>query len=259
MANATQYLDKNYPSSNRSSVINLDLSNKNFVGDLIINGFINLQKLNYSFNNFNGSISLSDCGNLEDLDSSFINAQESQWYDMAKLKKLKLSNNQLTELDLAGSSNLTYLEFNNNLLTELDLSNSEKYVEVNCSNNPSLSKITLPDSFVPVLFDCRNTTLGQVIFSNSSVFDCQKNTIIPQNTTTSNNTTTTTSNNPVTVTATPTTYNNPDTATTATATPTTNNNLGLKIGLSVVGIIVIFLLGLVAFLCYRRRIRKNGT
>ncbi|RHZ45396.1 hypothetical protein Glove_680g18 [Diversispora epigaea] len=257
MANATQYLDENYPSSNRSLVTNLDISNKNFVGNLIISGFVNLQKLNYSFNNFDGSITFDDDSlKIEDIDSSFVNTFGKHWYDMGKLKKLNLSNNQISELDLDGSSNLAYLYCHDNSFRELNLNNSVKYVEVNCSNNPTLSKINLPEIFVPVLFDCRNTTLDQVPFSNSSVFDCQKNTILPQNTTTSNNTTTTTSNNPVTVTATPTTYNNPDTAT---ATPTTNNNLGLKIGLSVVGIIAIFLLGLVTFLCYRRRIRKKGT
>ncbi|RHZ45393.1 hypothetical protein Glove_680g28 [Diversispora epigaea] len=243
MANGTQYLEEHYPVSNRSSVTNLDISNKNFVGDLTISGFVNLQKLNYSFNNLNGIISLRGSYLIEDFDESFVNTYGIQSFlNMIKLKRLNLSNNRVSQLVLDGSSNLAYLDCNNNLLTELDLSNSEKYVEVNCSNNPSLSKITLPDSFVPVLFDCRDTTVGQVIFSNSSVFDCQKNTILPQNTTTSNNT--------VTVTATP---------TTATATPTTNNNLGLKIGLSVVGIIAILSFGLVIFLCYRRRIRKKET
>ncbi|CAG8449304.1 2697_t:CDS:2 [Diversispora eburnea] len=60
MSNLTQYLDENYPSSNRSSIINLDLSNKNFVG------------------------------NVEDLDSSFINSGGSHSYYM--LRELDLSN-----------------------------------------------------------------------------------------------------------------------------------------------------------------------
>ncbi|RHZ45400.1 hypothetical protein Glove_680g16 [Diversispora epigaea] len=245
MANATQYLEEHYPISNRSSITNLDLSSKNFVGDLIISGFVNLQKLNYSFNNFYGGITIKDWESIEDIDGSSINTEFNYSFaTSSKLKRLKLSNNRIAELNLSGSLNLAYLDCNGNLLNALDLSNSEKYVEVNCSNNPNLSKITFSSSFVPALFDCRDTYLGQVIFSNSSVFDCQKNTILPQNTTTSNNPVTPTiSNNPV----------------TATATPTTNNNLGLKIGLSVVGIIVIFLLGLVTFLCYRRRIRTSTS
>ncbi|CAG8449337.1 2700_t:CDS:2 [Diversispora eburnea] len=183
MANATQYLNVNYPSSNRSSIINLDLSNKNFVGDLTISGFVNLQKLNYSFNNFNGTITLGSDSyfNLEELDSSSVNNSRDHTYsNMTKLIRLKLSKNGVSQLYLSGCSNLAYLNCNNNLLRMLDLSNSEKYVEVNCSNNPFLSNITYPSKFVPDLFDCRNTNLGLVIFSNSSVFDCQKNTIIPQ-------------------------------------------------------------------------------
>ncbi|RHZ45388.1 hypothetical protein Glove_680g21 [Diversispora epigaea] len=255
MANLTLYLDENYPVSNRSSVTNLDLSNKNFVGNLTISGFVNLQKLNYSINNFNGSISLRDCGNLEDLDGSFINAWGSHWYSMAKLKKLKLSNNRLTAVDISGSANLAYLEFNSNLLTELDLSNSENYVEVNCSNNPTLSKIYLPDNFVPVLFDCRDTTLGQVTFSNSSVFDCQKN-IIVSAASTSTKIPSPTKSTSTKITSTFT--NSKSTPIINDGSSTTKNNLGLKIGLSV-GIIAMFLLGIVAFLCYRRRIRKKET
>ncbi|CAG8449351.1 2701_t:CDS:2 [Diversispora eburnea] len=171
MANATQYLEENYPSSN--------------------------------------SINLSNLGNLEELDSSFINSGRSHSYYMRKLKKLKLSNNRITELNLFGSSNLAYFECDNNLLSELDLSN---------------------------------------------MFDCQKNTFLSQTitTTTSKKTqsTTTTRNNSVT--ATPTIGH-------LATTPTTNNNLGLKIGLSVVGIIAIFLLGLVTFLCYKYRVRRQVT
>ncbi|CAG8594703.1 9847_t:CDS:2 [Diversispora eburnea] len=216
MANATQYLEENYPSSNRTSITNLDLSNKNFVGDLTISGFVNLQKLNYSFNNFNGEITLKNYQNLEDIDSSYINTYGSHNYDyMTKLKRLKLSNNLISSLILDGSKNLAYLECNSNSLTVLDLTNSENYVEVNCSNNPTLSEIKFPDSFDNVLFDCRDTSLTQVKFPNSSVFD-------------------------------------------STATPTTNNHLSLKIGLSV-GIISIFLLGLVTLLCYKYRNRRQGT
>ncbi|RHZ45399.1 hypothetical protein Glove_680g15 [Diversispora epigaea] len=174
MANLTLYMDKNYPVSNRSSVTNLDLSSKNFVGNLTISGFVNLQKLKYSFNNFD-AISLRDCGNLED--GSFVNSWGSYECYMIKFIKLNLSNNQISELNLDGSSNLAYLDCHDNSLSALNLSKSVKYVKVNCSNNsnnPTLSKITLPDSFVPVLFDCRNTTLSQMTFPNSSAFDCQK-------------------------------------------------------------------------------------
>ncbi|RHZ45389.1 hypothetical protein Glove_680g20 [Diversispora epigaea] len=238
MANLTQYLDENYPVSNRSSVINLDLSNKNFVGDAIIIGFVNILTLNYSFNNFNGSMHLIDSENLEDIDGSFINAGGKHWYSLGKLKKLKLSNNRLTAIDISESPNIAYLEFNSNLLSSLDLRNSEKYVEVNCSNNPSLSEITFPSSFDPVLFDCRDTSLGQVTFPNSSVFDCQKNIIVSTTTTMATTTRTTKA--------------------TATETQTPNNNLGLKIGLSV-GIIAMFLFGLITFLYYKYRIRKKRT
>ncbi|CAG8449359.1 2702_t:CDS:2 [Diversispora eburnea] len=114
---------------------------------------------------------LYDSKNLEVIDGSFINAFGSHVYD---------------------------LKFNSNLLIALDLSNSEKCVGVNCSNNPSLSKITFPNSFDPVLFECRDTSLDQV-----TVSDCQKNTFLPRNNATSIVKTTTT-----TVTATPTSNNN---------------------------------------------------
>ncbi|CAG8449313.1 2698_t:CDS:2 [Diversispora eburnea] len=140
MANATQYLEENYPSSIRASITDLDLSNKNFVGDLTISGFVNLQKLNYSFNNFNGSINVVNFSNIQELDSSSINnARDHVYANMNKLQR-----------------------------------------------NTKFSK-------------------GQVTFPNSSVFDCQKNILLPPG-------------------IQPT--NNPET-------PPPNDNLGLKIGLSV--------------------------
>ncbi|CAB4488613.1 uncharacterized protein OCT59_008707 [Rhizophagus irregularis] len=169
MVNAQEWLDNNYPingtcineddkenyGKRREEIVELDISNKNLEGPLAKDGgWINLRKLNMSFNNItHGSVghnSVKDMSNLEEIDYSH-NSRSGTWGSPAsfpKLKKLNLSNNYIRKADLAHAPELTHLDVSNNQLAELNIP-SKNLQELNCSDNPPLTNLSLASDSSP--------------------------------------------------------------------------------------------------------------
>jgi hypothetical protein len=50
MVEAQKYLDKNYPLEKRKEITDIDISNKDLQGDLVIDGFNKIERFNCSLN-----------------------------------------------------------------------------------------------------------------------------------------------------------------------------------------------------------------
>ncbi|GBC29567.2 leucine-rich repeat domain-containing protein [Rhizophagus irregularis DAOM 181602=DAOM 197198] len=126
MVNAQEWLDNNYPingtcineddkenyGKRREEIVELDISNKNLEGPLAKDGgWINLPSF-------------------------------------PKLKKLNLSNNYIRKADLAHAPELTHLDVSNNQLAELNIP-SKNLQELNCSDNPPLTNLSLASDSSP--------------------------------------------------------------------------------------------------------------
>ncbi|CAG8667727.1 1422_t:CDS:1 [Racocetra fulgida] len=152
MVNATQYVDQTYNASTRVNITELDLSNKNLEGQLylITLGFINLRKLNVSYNRING-FNLPE--SLEEFDCSH-NQISYFTYSLPKARKFNISNNVMTNFSLDAPF-LSYLDLSINSLQTLDLRSlgGENVIELNCSNNP-LTSLSLNYSSNLISFDC---------------------------------------------------------------------------------------------------------
>ncbi|CAH1756432.1 13156_t:CDS:2 [Entrophospora sp. SA101] len=131
MVNAQEYINENYPLEKRANITELDLNNKNLEGSLDLTTFINLRKLNVSFNKLN-DIGLSNSA--------------------LSLKKLNNSYNRIPSFGFIGS-NLTHLDITSNNLTKLDVHEASNLIELKCSGNP-ITNLSLPSNPSPNFVDC---------------------------------------------------------------------------------------------------------
>ena len=99
MVNAQEWLNENYPHSQKESIKELNIEEKNLQGSLDLSDFVNLNYLN-CYNNELTSLNLSSC---------------------IKLEAIECHKNQLTNLDLSDCSSLTRLNCYDNKLTNLAL------------------------------------------------------------------------------------------------------------------------------------------
>lgn len=178
MVNATEWLEQNFPNSERPSINKLDVSNKNLEGDLEIGAeFSNLKMLNASFNDL--SIINWAPKSLAIVDFSHNRINRLDIYHTVNLKVLNGSHNNMNQLFFRDAPNLEHLDVSNNVFAELDLrQTSRNLLYLNCSNNPKLGELgndllSLPEEFEPISFDCRGTMLGKVK-SVFSIHDCQR-------------------------------------------------------------------------------------
>src|SRR5207245_2273964 len=111
----------------RGNITDLDLSNKNLEGPLLLSGFTSLKGADVSSNpNMTGfTMDADSILYCEELNYShyfprFPGHPESVAY-MLQLKKLNVSNANLGAIKFY-NPNLTYLDVSNNILKELDLS-----------------------------------------------------------------------------------------------------------------------------------------
>ena len=100
MVNAQEWLDANYPKSQRKQITELDISNQNLHGSLKLEGFANLEIIN-SENNQLIELNIKNCSNL---------------------RKIRCIDNFLTNLDCSQNEKLEYLGIKNNNFFEQDLS-----------------------------------------------------------------------------------------------------------------------------------------
>ena len=103
MPKAQEILDKTYKTI-YPEVDTIDISSRNLGGDLKLEGFVNLKKLDCS-NNKIASLEIVNC---------------------PKLKKVICNRNELTRLNLSNLGKLIELHCNNNQLLQLDLQNCIK-------------------------------------------------------------------------------------------------------------------------------------
>jgi hypothetical protein len=215
--NYAQYLNNLFDLEELDLSHNLLLSVGNFTENLSI------KKLNFSFNELS-SLSVNYAWNLTHLDFSnnlvrdfefpmrdfeffktkglvYLNARSNSLAELNLtanifLNSLDCSSNKLTKLTL-NSPQINYLDVSNNFLKELDLSLIANLQTLNCSNNWNLasSTLTLPNNFKPSVLDCSNTSLKNITFSNSSMFDCETGQLLSGNVTIANTPTTSTTGN----------------------------------------------------------------
>ena len=129
MVNAQEWLDQNYPSEvteeikKRENIIYLNINRKNLEGDLKLEGFINLKKLDCSFNQLT-SLDLSGCSSLTHLNCSWNKFPNPEFLktmpSVRKLEILKMSNNEKLK------ENLSFLVFFEGLIA-LNIENCPFY------------------------------------------------------------------------------------------------------------------------------------
>lgn len=91
MVNAQQYINQLHPKEKRSKITKLNLVNKDLKGELSLEGFVNLEKLDCSKNGLTG-LNLTDC---------------------PKITELFCGDNYLTELNLQNLTKLEILDIRN--------------------------------------------------------------------------------------------------------------------------------------------------
>lgn len=239
MVNAQQYLDQNYPTASRSNFTELDLSNKNLEGDLVVSGFTNLRKFNVSFNkitSFNLYLPA-----IEEYDNSHNLLAYNHQFTSTTLQKLNFSFNYITSYYL-NTPSLIHLDTSSNLLTTLDTSSSSVLIELNCSNNP-INLLSLNSSISSLTsFDCMS-----IKFSKTNNIQILKQDITPITTTPASSITTPLPSSTA-------LYPNFSTNNAVTSV----NNLNLILGLGIP--LAICILGWIAIgviFCYRHKFYKN--
>lgn len=165
---AQDYLDAKYPWEERANTEKLDLSSLGLQGELNLEGFTNLKKLDVSDNELT-NLDLNDCGKLEYLDASNNQIEEPDFLEGSKLETIILNHNKLTYfdnyeslndslkflsltanklgnkipgydghvgyLDVSGYKELEYLNCAIGRIREIDLSNNSKLNQLICYNN----------------------------------------------------------------------------------------------------------------------------
>ena len=181
MVDAQIWLEQNYPvngtcqrqedkenyGKKRIEITNLDVSNQGLENNLDIHeGFINLRKLNASFNKISSFLIPTYIDEIDFSHNQFNSFNITGWL----LKKFNISSNHISSY---GSSffdtpNLTHLDCSNNSLTELDLRKSPKLVELKCSDNP-LTNLSLSSPSNLETFDCLGIKLVGTNISYPSI------------------------------------------------------------------------------------------
>src|SRR4051794_25655441 len=99
MLNAQNLLDKNYPLETRAEIIQIDIKNQNLTGNLTIQDFPNLEKI--------------DCRNNKSITSI-------ELINLPNLNHFQANNCQIDSISIINCSNLIYFNVGNNFLTKTD-------------------------------------------------------------------------------------------------------------------------------------------
>jgi Leucine-rich repeat (LRR) protein len=171
MVQAQEWLDRNYPKETRSKITEINISkfyntpnNEQLVGNLKLEGFINLKKFDCSKNSIT-NLDMNDSKNIKKLKCSTNKIQILKIEKLNKIKELECENNQLIELNLnpfnknleklncCGNKlielkineliNLELLYCSYNKLINLNLINCKNLCKINCDNN-RIKEIILP-------------------------------------------------------------------------------------------------------------------
>ncbi|CAG8561890.1 18484_t:CDS:2, partial [Racocetra persica] len=139
----------NYSAEKRNEITELDISSKELEGDLSLENFTKLQKLNCANNQIN-RLDLSKSEQLVEVDCSM---------------------NKLIEINLKNSKNLLNLYCNDNQLTNLDLSSCENLESLKVHNSYNeeerdfLNKLPNPEKLKVLRLDANNVSSNLEPFS----------------------------------------------------------------------------------------------
>lgn len=127
-------LDDYVPTSNISSVTNLNVYNEN-ISDLTgIEDFINLDVLKCRNNDLT-TLNLSENTLLTEVDCSGNNISSLAFYSNPLLEKVKCYSNNMSSLNVSYNPSLNYLNCANNDLTSLNVSNNTELITLFCFQN----------------------------------------------------------------------------------------------------------------------------
>jgi len=128
-----------------SSITNIDISNNQFLTDLMImqsqlssidlTNNPNLTNVDLRWNNIS-SIDLSNNLNLTQLELGYNQITNLDVSNNTYLTELYCGNNQLTDIDISNNVYLQYFFCYHNQITSLDLSNNPLLCNFGCSDNP---------------------------------------------------------------------------------------------------------------------------
>jgi len=135
-----EYRKINNSGKTRSEITELNISEKDLVADLKLEGFVNLENL------------ICEENKLTSL----------KIVDSPKLKILNCVKNELTNLDISACPNLESLWCYSNLLTSLDLSQNERLGDLNISDNNFPSSQDL--SFLSQLVNLYRLEMGNIMY-----------------------------------------------------------------------------------------------
>jgi len=130
--NAQGWLDKNYPFEERNKIKSLDINEKNLVGDLVLNDFVELEKLDCSVNQLT-SLEISNCQRLESLRCSFNNLYSLNLVNLTYLEEVEFNDNYLTSFDFStlNPEKLVCLNISDNNFGRQDLSSFSNFINLN--------------------------------------------------------------------------------------------------------------------------------
>ncbi|CAG8502591.1 1595_t:CDS:2 [Racocetra persica] len=148
------YLDCFYPPEKRAEITKLSIVSKNLTGELDLSDFVNLEKLNCSYNYELSSLNLSNCLRLKKIECIHNSQLTNLTFpiNLTNLKKLRLIYSSLEQnlSFLTGAVNLKELDLRDNKFTgSLDyLSNLKKleYLDISSTDINEVNIDKLPKS-----------------------------------------------------------------------------------------------------------------
>jgi len=155
MVNAQEYLDENYPKNQRNQIIKLHISNRDLEGSLELSDFVNLERLDCSYNKL-VNLKITNCPNI----SYFgIWANKITSFDFTSLNPQTLTYLFICDNNFSRQDLSVFSKFVN--LIDLDLgTNNKELVEKKIYNRFYGSLESLKDLEKLTNLDIRSTDIG---------------------------------------------------------------------------------------------------
>lgn len=170
--------DNYVPTTNISTLKNLDVAGKNIFDLTGIEDFVGLDSLDCSLNKLS-SLNISNNTNLKKLSCYSNYLTELDVHSDTLLISLSCGDNKLSTLDVSKNTNLVQLVCNGNALTELDVSENSELLILNCnSNHIAGSGLDLSKNTKLVQLFCSNNKLTTIdVTANTTLeeFVCASN------------------------------------------------------------------------------------
>jgi hypothetical protein len=149
--NAQTWLDQNYPKKQRGEVKSLKINEKNLVGNLKIEGFVNMISLSCS-NNQLVELSVINCPSVNSVSCCANKLTSLKIVSCSQVSEVRCSNNCLSSVDLSGldTKKIKSIDLRGNNLSQHTLSSLDSFVRLGVcvldKNRPQLFQQPKPDS-----------------------------------------------------------------------------------------------------------------